>query len=205
MSTAPPGYCWREGLDVPPEAAAGILAPAYEPYWSRLLPLPDEAKLSILIAWSNRPTSEFYRGGGRFLADGSGAIAGGYLMFPGPDGRARRRADFLDLVMRFGSAGWLERLKRVAASFPALPEDDDFALFSKLAVAPGLRGTGVGSAMIGDVLERAEAMAPRVRLEVAASNVRAWRLYERMGFVKVAGPADAGVEEPYFAYERRFR
>jgi ribosomal protein S18 acetylase RimI-like enzyme len=54
-----------------------------------------------------------------------------------------------------------------------------------LAVSEALRGTGVGSAAMADVLARADELGATVSLHVEHGN-RARRLYERLGFVEVA-------------------
>jgi ribosomal-protein-alanine N-acetyltransferase len=58
---------------------------------------------------------------------------------------------------------------------------------NNLAVMPGLRQRGVGSALLARVLDEAPALgAARAYLEVRRSNDAAKRLYERFGFT-VAG------------------
>ena len=54
----------------------------------------------------------------------------------------------------------------------------------ELYVVPGSRGTGVGSALLRDVIARAQALGWRgVELEVVAGHERAVPLYQRHGFV----------------------
>ena len=54
---------------------------------------------------------------------------------------------------------------------------------NNLAIHPTLRGCGIGTALVQDVLARAEALgADRATLEVRESNGDARRLYERLGF-----------------------
>ena len=65
-----------------------------------------------------------------------------------------------------------------------------------LTVAPERRGRGIGSALIGAVLERAAVQGYRaVRLDVEEGNARAQALYARHGFVAMrryrAGPVAA--------------
>src|SRR5918999_3831241 len=58
---------------------------------------------------------------------------------------------------------------------------------NNLAVRPGLRGRGIGTALLHHVLAEAATLgARRATLEVRASNQGARRLYERLGFY-VAG------------------
>ena len=54
---------------------------------------------------------------------------------------------------------------------------------NNLAIRPPLRGYGIGTALVQEVLARAEALgADRATLEVRESNGGARRLYERLGF-----------------------
>jgi ribosomal protein S18 acetylase RimI-like enzyme len=64
--------------------------------------------------------------------------------------------------------------------------DDDFYL-QAVAVAPGNRGSGVGSALIRHAEQRGRgAGCIRIALDVAVDNDGAQRLYERLGFAKEA-------------------
>jgi ribosomal protein S18 acetylase RimI-like enzyme len=65
-----------------------------------------------------------------------------------------------------------------------------------LEVAPELQGRGLGTAVLLHVLERAAAERRSVALRVHRANVRARRLYERLGF-RVAGETDAKYELRY--------
>ena len=67
---------------------------------------------------------------------------------------------------------------------------------NNLAMRPGLRGRGIGTALIRHVLaEGARLGARRATLEVRASNAGARRLYERLGFY-VAGTRRNYYTEP---------
>jgi ribosomal-protein-alanine N-acetyltransferase len=58
---------------------------------------------------------------------------------------------------------------------------------NNLAIRPQLRGRGMGTALVREVLARGQASgAMRATLEVRASNADARRLYERLGFVHSA-------------------
>ena len=70
------------------------------------------------------------------------------------------------------------RMERVVK--PALP---GVAYIGHVAVAPALRGQGVGRALLDDLLARAShAGYTRAALDVAATNPRARALYEGLGF-----------------------
>jgi GNAT superfamily N-acetyltransferase len=62
---------------------------------------------------------------------------------------------------------------------------EDFVWLSEILVLPELRGKGVGSAVLRDVI--AAAAGVPVRLNVSAFNAGAVRLYERHGFRRVGG------------------
>ena len=73
------------------------------------------------------------------------------------------------------------------------PPDGDMHYLAHLAVAPELRGRGVGRALIDQLMDRArEAGRPRAVLDVAVSNPRAEALYQRVGF-KVIGERRSGL------------
>lgn len=64
---------------------------------------------------------------------------------------------------------------------------------NNVAVRPGLRAQGIGTTLLRRVLEEARTLgARRATLEVRASNERARRLYERLGFYV------AGVRRDYY-------
>ena len=56
----------------------------------------------------------------------------------------------------------------------------------RLFVHPAIRGGGVGAALVGEALDYARANGRRPALEVADSGVAAIRLYERLGWRRVA-------------------
>ncbi|WP_267226343.1 GNAT family N-acetyltransferase [Dyella silvae] len=63
------------------------------------------------------------------------------------------------------------------------PPDGDMHYLAHLAVAPELRGQGIGRALIDQLMSTARAVGRhRVVLDVAASNPRAEALYRRTGF-----------------------
>jgi ribosomal-protein-alanine N-acetyltransferase len=65
---------------------------------------------------------------------------------------------------------------------------------NNLAMRPGFRAQGIGSALLHHVLREGHALgARRATLEVRASNERARRLYERLGFYV------AGIRRNYYS------
>lgn len=64
---------------------------------------------------------------------------------------------------------------------------------NNVAIRPGLRGQGLGTALLHHVFGEAGRLgARRATLEVRSSNTQARRLYERLGFV------EAGVRRRYY-------
>ena len=64
------------------------------------------------------------------------------------------------------------------------PQDDAFVLW-KLYVLPGHHGRGIGSRLLGAVIERAlESEHPRITLSYLEGNQQAARFYDRHGFVE---------------------
>ena len=62
---------------------------------------------------------------------------------------------------------------------------------NNLAIRPGYRGRGLGTALVSEVLTQAQALgASRATLEVRESNVNARRMYERLGFQVTATRRD---------------
>jgi ribosomal-protein-alanine N-acetyltransferase len=54
---------------------------------------------------------------------------------------------------------------------------------NNLAIRPGFRGQGLGTALVSEVLAQAQTLgATRATLEVRQSNANARRMYERLGF-----------------------
>lgn len=59
--------------------------------------------------------------------------------------------------------------------------------FRMLATSPAARGRGIGELLVGTVVERARQLGlRRVAISVADDNARALRLYERLGFERLA-------------------
>ncbi len=62
--------------------------------------------------------------------------------------------------------------------------ESDCLLMDGIAVSPSMRGRGIGSALLENVVDVARTLGKsRVRLDVIDSNPRARTLYERQGFV----------------------
>ncbi len=118
------------------------------------------------------------------VAEDGGAVVGLVIRFPGSRwGALRRRTGPVMLraaALRHGPAlVWrgsiLDRL------IPAMPAGAMYV--PAVSVAPGHRGRGAGSALLGRVIGEAVGRGFRVvALDVGARNLGAIRLYSRLGF-----------------------
>jgi len=74
-----------------------------------------------------------------------------------------------------------------------LGEDQGFGFVSKeipelaMAVLPAYQGQGLGTHLLAKILEEAKDKFPGVSLSVRADNIAAVRMYDRLGFVRLAG------------------
>ncbi len=64
---------------------------------------------------------------------------------------------------------------------------DDHTPELAIGILPDYRGMGVGKAMLAQLLTIAKASYPAISLSTRATNLRAVRLYEQLGFKKIAG------------------
>lgn len=84
-------------------------------------------------------------------------------------------------------AAWLRRLTGAERGYGYI--DDDTPELT-IAVLPGYRGQGVGTQLLTALLALADDAYPAVSLSVSCDNP-ARHLYQRLGFVAVAGSSDA--------------
>lgn len=61
-------------------------------------------------------------------------------------------------------------------------QEEDSLFLSQVLVHPDHQNQGIGSALVRDVMARAQAMNLPVRLQVLLENTAALRLYQRLGF-----------------------
>ncbi|RYH01641.1 GNAT family N-acetyltransferase [Salipiger sp. IMCC34102] len=90
------------------------------------------------------------------------------------------------------------------AALASIPSDSETALvIDTLAVVPGHRGAGIGTALVRALPRLAATQGhDRLRIDVAPQNTRARALYERMGFA--AGPPQSmGPLWPLFGTRHR--
>lgn len=112
--------------------------------------------------------------------DGNGRLIGlaGFKSVQGSFSGGTRR-DLRRVYGTFGSA-WRAGLLRLLSH----EVDNERFLIDGIAVAPGARGRGIGTALITALCREAKRRGyPAARLEVIEGNPRARALYEREGFV----------------------
>lgn len=66
-----------------------------------------------------------------------------------------------------------------------------------IALFPGFRGNGIGTALLTGIFDHAKTLYPAVSLSVVATNP-ALRLYERLGFKRVSVTGNSVTEELRF-------
>jgi ribosomal protein S18 acetylase RimI-like enzyme len=164
------------------------------------------AALEWLAAALRRPSSEVAFERATLLLRGDG-VDGFFVALAGSDLGRSRKADSLALLMQATGADRSRIHDRLAAArslFAPVAADEWY--LSKLAVAPGARGGGLGGRLCDAYLEAgAEHGFERFRLDVDAANDAALRLYERRGF-RVAyegATADGGLEYVGMTLEAR--
>ena len=121
------------------------------------------------------------------FAERDGEIVGASLAYTGEQHR-----DFSDEPLERAAGRVVRRMKLIRFVFAPLwrvletvPEDEFY--LQAIAVDPELRGSGVGSLLLDDVIERGRASgSARLTLDVASGNDGARRLYARRGFTEVS-------------------
>ncbi|WP_217241209.1 GNAT family N-acetyltransferase [Streptomyces sp. AC555_RSS877] len=114
------------------------------------------------------------------LLDGQLVGLAGYQL----DGRALTGGSASAVLRAYGRLGGLHRLLLLAL-FERQPASGQLVM-DGIAVAPNVRGRGVGSLLIEEVAAvAAEQNCREVRLDVIDTNPRARALYERRGFTAV--------------------
>lgn len=56
----------------------------------------------------------------------------------------------------------------------------------EIQIQPSYQNRGIGTRLLRDTIDRAHEQHKKISLSVALKNERAYRLYERLGFQKVA-------------------
>jgi ribosomal protein S18 acetylase RimI-like enzyme len=149
-----------------------------------------------LREWMARPSSEI-SSERVVVARRKRTLVGAYVALGGAELRRSRNADTLALLEHVSSrpaerAPLAERLAVAKVLFP--PVDPGEWYLSKISVLGRLRGQGIGRSLVEEYLrEGLEAGFRRFRLDVAAENDHAGRIYRSLGFVVEAERAAAGL------------
>ncbi len=97
------------------------------------------------------------------------------------------RGPLLDLQYkgrRGARPGWIVQTDGVDAGWVVLSDNSDHVFLTEIMILPEMRGRGIGTAALRFILTNAR---KPVRLHVNVTNLGAVRLYERLGFRRVAG------------------
>ena len=119
-----------------------------------------------------------------FVAEEAGHIVAAGSCYNGRDARAFMLPAARAIFRCYGPLQGLAVIRRGLAieKVVALPVGE-VHLLSHIAVVPGLRGRGIGEAMVQYLLQRGrDAGSPVAALDVAFDNPRAQALYTRLGF-----------------------
>jgi ribosomal protein S18 acetylase RimI-like enzyme len=169
--------------------ALPLVHAAAQAYFDLLFGGGDAARTQ-LAAWLARPSSEVALERTTLLLRDE-TVAGLFVALPGAALGGCRRADTHALLVAAGREGrqaLLRRLETLRSLFAPVADDEWY--LSKLAVAPALRGRGLGGRLLQAYLRAGEeAGFPRCRLDVEAGNAAAIGLYEAHGFRIVPDPA----------------
>jgi ribosomal protein S18 acetylase RimI-like enzyme len=137
---------------------------------------------------------DFVRGHGLFgyantlvAAGPDGEIVGALTAYEGSRHRRLSRWTRLCVLLHFGPVRSAAVARRMAAvERLCIPPRPDSLFLANLCVAPAHRSRGYGSVLLHEALTVArERGATRVELDVASSNLRAQRLYERLDWTVV--------------------
>ena len=162
-----------------------------------------DAAAKRLESWMRRASSEVAIGRVRAVLERGRPVAG-FIAMSGRDVAHCRRADTLDLLRETPEAERNDLRKRVqaAAGLFAPVSADEFYL-SKMGVASGHRGRGLGTHLVEQYVAcgRAEGFT-RFRLDVSSENAAAIRLYTTAGFRVVDRRERAAMEYLAMALER---
>lgn len=77
------------------------------------------------------------------------------------------------------------QVDEVDSGLLVVEERSDEILFESISITSSLRNLGLGSKIIGDVIERSKVSGFPIHLDVLKTNLPARRLYERLGFVVI--------------------
>jgi ribosomal protein S18 acetylase RimI-like enzyme len=149
-----------------------------------------EKARAVVRRWMARPGSEISITRATVLLE-SGRPVGCFVALSGAQLARCARADAIATLQEAKRDGGRALLDRAATASPrAFPIEPDEFFLSRLAVSPELRGSGRGRALLEEyVAVGRRAGFRRFRLDVTVGNTRAEKLYESVGFRRVATTA----------------
>lgn len=133
------------------------------------------------IAWTLRPATT---GDRDFIVEVNRVAMGAYLEAAFDWDESAQRAYF---DKRFDpSGGQVIQVGGVDVGEMLVEERPDELCVVRLALLPDWQGRGIGSAIVRTLVDRAHELESALVLDVFKSNSRATRLYESLGFVRIA-------------------
>lgn len=124
-----------------------------------------------------RDDSQYSYLNSRVARNADGSPMGVCVSYDGAELKRLRRAFFEEANATFGWGLTAEEIEEI----PGETEPDEFYL-DTLMTLPAFRGRGVGEALIRDASEKAVATGKPLGLLCDTDNLRARRLYDRIGF-----------------------
>jgi ribosomal protein S18 acetylase RimI-like enzyme len=178
-----------------PQECIPVVAPwvheAAGPYFDWLFGSADHAR-AVVRRWMARPESEIAITRATLLLEG-GRPVGCFVALSGAQLSRCAKADAIATLQEAKREGGRALLARAAtASTRPKPVEPDVFFLSRVAVCPELRGAGRGRALLEEYLSVGLRTGfRRFRLDVAAENRHAEKLYESIGFRRVAATASS--------------
>jgi ribosomal protein S18 acetylase RimI-like enzyme len=176
-----------------PQECIPVVAPwvheAASAYFDWLFGSADKAR-AVVRQWMARPGSEISITRTAVLLE-SGRPVGCFVALSGAQLSRCAKADAIATLQEAKREGGRALLDRAAtASAPRIPVEPDEFFLSRIAVSPELRGAGRGRALLEEYLAAGRrAGFRRYRLDVTVGNIQAEKLYESVGFRRVAATA----------------
>ncbi len=169
----PAGISIRHGI--PPSLRGEAAALYWQAFGAKLNPvLGPEARAHRFLGRVMRLDSAFA------ALDGAGRLTGIAGYRTGDGSFAGGATDDLRAVFGRPGAAWRAALLSRLGSGP----EDASLRIEGICVAPGMRGRGIGAALIQAVTAEARKLGyPSIRLDVVDNNWRAQQLYRRLGFL----------------------
>jgi ribosomal protein S18 acetylase RimI-like enzyme len=185
--------------------AAGLIFLTGEGLYTFAFYSEKEKTLKILQALFQKGSNEFTFEDA-CVATVNGRIGGLIFFLDRAKWKRNKRGMGLKIIKTMGlweTIKRMSRFKRVERLFQDM--DDKTVYIQHLATVPGLRGRGIGTALI-EFCERTaiEAGFSKLALDVATDNRNAIRLYEKLGF-RIHGTIEDRVLQGRFNFQGLYR